>query len=485
MNIRRAVVQMAVARQATLVVTAANMVVLSRLLTPADFGLYMTMAAILALVEVLTDFGISSRLVRLSDLPRRELGTALGLALLLAGAGAALFAAAAACLPGSLLPAEGRLMLVLFALALPPSALIAVCEAVLQRDLRFQLISTLSVARVVLASGVTIGLAWVGWGAASLAAGLLAERVAAAAALLIARRGEWSVRPRLAGWPRFVAFGRSFVGMNAMLKAGDIAVVFLLNQLLGLAALGHFNRAKRITGLLDQTVLGGIAPVVLPALSRSIDAGISAARVYLIKVEHLAGLCWPAFAFIALMADQLVAVLLGAQWHEAVPAVRFLALAGAVLPISKMSMKVFIAFDAAPDYMRIQAIHQVCRILLVAAGACLSLEAACLGAAMSSFVKAGMVSRDLKLRIGYSSRALAEVALRAGTVTAFALAGPLALRLGWSHLPDLPMLVLSGLLATLGWVLGAAVARHLLLYEILRALGADVLATRVARPAAL
>jgi len=482
MSVRRAMAQTLVSRQAGLLVRAGGMALLARLLTPDDFGLFAVAVAIHALARTLIDFGLPSYLIRRETLDRSTLRAAVGLSwtLTLACTGAA--ALALALLPASVLPAELRPVLALMAASLLAQPLMMPIEAGLQRDMRFGLLSTLSVVRVVVQTGVAAALALAGFGVVALAAGVLAEMLAAAAILVAAAGRGRLAAPAFGPWRPLAGFGSRYSATGLLSDLGDAAIVMLIGRLLGLAPLGLFNRAQTVVKLMDRSLLEGIAPVVLPALSRSLRAGSEPRRLYRVKVGHLAALCWPIFAVIALAADPLVAVLLGPQWEAAVPAIRLLALTGLFMPITRMSMKLFVALDRTGAYLRLMVVQQAVRVALVAVGALISLEAACLTLALATGVKAVLVSAALKPAIGYRFADLARPAGQAAVMTVAAAAGPAAALL---LAPGLVAPALLGLvvgLAALGWIAGAAVTRHALLAEVLAAAGLHRMAAVLGPP---
>ena len=481
-RLRRAAAQMILSRWLALVIGVAALAVLSRLLTPQAFGLYAGLLALAALAEVVCDFGVAARLVRLDTLSRAERAAGEGLALLLSGlvAGAAL---AAALLLGGRIGAEARGVLLLLAPCVLLVGVIAPSEAALSRALRFGLIARLGVLRMAVEAGTAIALAAAGLGPVALAGGLLAHRTVQAGLLLLARHREGEpYAPSLRGAGAFLRFGRDYVVMESLPKGGDAAVKGAMAGLLGLAGLGLFDRAKQVVGLLDETLLKGIAPIVLPGLARALQAGEAPRAVYRAKTDMLIALLWPTFAVVALLAEPLVLTLLGAQWTEAVPAVRTLAAAGLALPIGKMSANLFVALDAVPAYTRIRIVHQLVRVGLVALGATQGLVWACAGGAASSFVRAGLVEAALHRRIGHRSTDLARPARDGALLTLGALAGPAALLWAWPEAPAAVLAVGGAAAAGLGWLAVAIGLRHRLATEALTLL-AELRAARGA-PAA-
>ncbi|MFY7940899.1 MAG: oligosaccharide flippase family protein, partial [Burkholderiaceae bacterium] len=77
-------------RYASLVVTIASTMVLARLLTPKQVGIYSLCAALTAVAGILRDFGVSEYLIQEKNLTREKMQAAFGIALTVAWSIAAL-----------------------------------------------------------------------------------------------------------------------------------------------------------------------------------------------------------------------------------------------------------------------------------------------------------------------------------------------------------------------------------------------------------
>jgi O-antigen/teichoic acid export membrane protein len=448
-------------RYAALVIQAVGMVVLARLLAPADFGVFAAAAAILAVCSAIVDFGLASHFVRAPSLERQELRAGVGLSLaltLLCAAALGALSLAPGLVGGALLP--------LMALSLLPRPLLLPLDAALQHELRFGLLTLISVFRTLVQVCTSVTLALMGWGVWSLAAGFALEGLASGLALALFGDRSRLVRPSLKGWRPLLAFGLRFSSTGVLGNAGDAAIALLVGRFLGLADLGVFNRSRTVVSLVDKTVLEGVAPVVLPALSRVLRDGMTAKAAYLTKIDHLTAVCWPLFALIALCAEPLVTVLLGPQWPQAVPAVQILAAAGLFFPYTRMSMKVFVALGLERQYARLQAVHHLARVALAGAGALISLEAACAGVAAGFAVDWLLISPALKRATGAGFRDLAGRAGLGAVVTLGALAPAMAALWLAQEQSAFVQGAAAGCAAGVGWLTAVALSRHPLWLEL-------------------
>lgn len=258
-------------------------------------------------------------------------------------------------------------------------------------------------------------------------------------------------------------------------RVGELTIVALVTRGLGVRPLGLYNRSNAVYSIPDRTLFEAINPVILPALSKALRDGTSASRVYLDKVDYLAAVCWPAFGAMALLAEPIVAVLLGSQWDDAVGPVRILALAGVFWPFTKMSLKLFVAMDRIDIHLRVQAMTTAAIVIGAGIGSFSSLEAVCAGLAAGQIVQVTAIWKGITTGSGESMRMPWSTVGRNLVLVAATLAGPVPLTL-WTDLPDLVLLVLLG---GIGWLVAMIVSRHRLVTDVRM-----LLARRAAMPVA-
>lgn len=483
MRTRRALAETFVWRQGNLLIYLVGLMVVSRLLPPAAFGVFAAAQAVHQFGLALADFGLPSQLIRSPErrLSREVLSSALGLSITitlatsLALGAIALFVPMVATMPGF------GLALGLLAAALLTQPLILVGETELRRELEISLLVRIDVFVAVVNVGVTITAALAGLGAAAPALGLLVDNLARAAILLTARRALPAINPSFSGWRASLGFGGRYTTTALLPKAAEMVRAGLITWALGPASLGFLNRAQAITKITDQVLLDGIKPLILPVMAGALRDGTDGARVYLAKVNYLVAIFWPAGAVIAILAEPLVRILLGGTWSEAVPLVRILALGAAAYPFTRMSMNMFVALGAEQTLLRIQAVQQVVALSLVAVGAFISIEAVGVAITTALFIKAVRMTRALGAITNYSGRDMRRTMARGAAMTISAVAGPALMMLA----PPAGALaaVLAGIaLAAVGWFLGAWVTRHPLPREIVQAAEAMIRPQRSATP---
>ena len=468
---------MLLARLGALAIGVLAFAATGRLIAASEFGHFaFALAAWQALLS-LSEFGLRNYIIREKEIGTGCIGSAMGLSLTLSAACAAALALAALAAreAGLADPAAAAAALIL-APALVPAAMGTVAEGVLQRDLDFRLIWRITVARAAVDAAMAVGLALMGFGAAALAWGVLASHLLATGILVAGSGHAAELRPRRAGWRRFVPFGLRSSGTSALPSAAGFLLVAVLSALQGAAAVGLYNRALTIHQIFSRTFVEGLRPVVLPAITHGLAAGMTPAEVHGRKMDYLAAVSWPVFALIALLADEIVRVLLGPGWEGAVPVVRILALMGLTLPVNVMSFKTFVATGQEAAYLRITAWQMLTALALGLAGASVSLEAFCAASVAASWVKAANILHASHRLFGPARPALAAIALRGAMAAGAALAGPALLLYARQEqigpaLSGLGLLVPCAGLALAGWLAALVAMRHGVVREMRIAAG--------------
>jgi O-antigen/teichoic acid export membrane protein len=301
------------------------LVVLARLLTPAEFG---TVSAALVLIEfssIFSRLGLGPAVVQRQHLEPRHLHSAFAgsLALgLLAGVGVWLLAPLAAAFFRN--PAVGPVLRALV-WVFPLKGISAVAESLMLRELRFRWLANLDVASLAIGNGlVAIPLAAAGWGAWALVASSIVQTLVRSVALVHARR------PVL-GWPEWRAlkemlhFGGGFTVArlaNQLALQGDNLVV---GRWLGAAALGLYGRAYGLMAAPAAAVGKVLDDVLFPTMARVQDDPVRLGLAYRRGVAMIALVALPASAVAVVLAPELVLVALGPRWAAVVDPFRILA----------------------------------------------------------------------------------------------------------------------------------------------------------------
>lgn len=307
----------AAAKAGTQMLRLGTMLVLARLLAPADFGVLAMVMSAIGIAELFRDLGLSQATVRAETVTHGQINTLFWINALLGTLLAGLCLLLAQWLPALLAdPRVGGVAAAMGSTFLL-NALASQHMALLRRRLRFTTIAGINMSAAIAGSITALALAAVG--AAYWA--LVASAIVTSAANAI---GAWM----RSGWrptaPAFdvaarpmISFGGYLVAFGFLTFLAQNAHIALIGRLYGASAAGLYARAST---LLSQPLSYAIDPLrlILPAgLSRLQGSPGDYADHYLRALAPLLLFAAPASVWLAVTSKDVIHVLLGAQWHSA------------------------------------------------------------------------------------------------------------------------------------------------------------------------
>ena len=312
-----------------------QMVILARLLAPADFGLMAIVVALLAVVGLLADFGVSRAIIYYDDITPSVLSSLYWLNVALAAAVAVTIAAAAPLI--SAFYHQPALLPVLLATT-PVIVLTALGQqfcVLAEKNFRFATLVQNEVLSGLSGFVVCIASAFAGAGIYALVSGSLVA--AAIGSLLAWWRLSGIHRPR---WHfdfnetrDYLRIGSYLVGENAAATLVRQSDVFIGGLFVGPAALGLYSLPRDLSLRLAMAVNPAVTRIGFPVMSRLKNDITALKDVYLQTLRMTASINFPMYVALGVFASELVALLYGPRWMTATDLLRTLAVWGLVRSI--------------------------------------------------------------------------------------------------------------------------------------------------------
>ena len=318
------------------VFSVASLAILARLLEPRDFGLMALANVVLGFSRLFADMGINNAIIYRQELSRRQLSTLYWMNLL-AGFSIAVAVAASAIFISRFYQ-QPRLVpiLLLIDLGLFVQVFAQQFVAILQKELKFELLSRIGIVSRFSGAVLAIVLAYEHFGVYALVLSSLATAVIASVLTVV--KGLKMFCPRLefrfAEVRSLVGFGMYQVGERALNYFASHVDAVLIGRLLGADALGVYAVAKELIMRPAQVVNPIVTRVSTPVMAK-VQRDIPRMRsMYLAMINRLSSLNFPFYTAMCIFAHELTSVVLGEQWLAVVPVIQILAIFGAVRSIS-------------------------------------------------------------------------------------------------------------------------------------------------------
>lgn len=350
-------------------------IIISRLLTPAEVGIFSLAATFVLMGQLLRDFGSGQYIIQEKDLTDERIRAAFTVTLtsgwlvavvvfLLAPYAATFFEE-----PG----VEPVMHLLALNFALIPFG--SITMAYLQRQLAFRRTMTVRLTSAFVGSATSIACAFAGMSYISLAWGAVAGSVAAAVMANLVRPRELPRLPGLKGIPRVLSFASQMSTSAVIGQVGPIATDMIIGKLLGAAPLGLLSRSRGVIQLFEKLVMRGLHPVLTPLFAEKHREGKRLATSYLYAVTCITGILWPFYGSLILLAPDFIYVLFGPNWMATVPLVQIASVALMLRGPVMMSNNVFIATGNISVLLRRQLVIMPVSVIVVFFAAHISLEA--------------------------------------------------------------------------------------------------------------
>jgi len=317
-----------------------TMMIMARLLSPAEFGVTAAAFFFLNLAQRFTQFGFNSALVRHKALREDHLNAVFYVSLFL-GALAWLVLSLLAPAAADYFRSEdvqGVLRLAAVGFLIGPLA--TVPNALLARELRIQLMTKVGWASHLTNSIITIALAWRGFSFWSIVFGYLSSQLVASIGLLAVSGWRPTRRFSIAALRELLSFGLGIQAKRIIEFAALNLDNLVVGRLLGLASLGIYDKAFGTMTRVLSTVNTGGPGVSFRVFSLIQEQPERFRRAYR-RVNLTVGLMvCPLFTWLGFVAPELFVLAFGEAWLPAAAPFRVLCVAAMLRAINTYASSV-------------------------------------------------------------------------------------------------------------------------------------------------
>lgn len=321
----RAVAWNAAAKLLTQIFASVSTILVARLLSPRDYGLFGMATVYLCFAGIFDQFGIADAILTLRDISERQIAELNTIAVI---QGICLFGVSCGIAsPLSHFFREPRLAMVVVVSSATyvVNAFQVIPSALLRRNLRFKLLAAIETTKLFAQMVSVLILAWLGFAYWSLAYGYIVATVVATFLTLLWCHHSFAI-PDFPGLRRELSFSGEVIASGIgwyLYSNGDFLIA---GRMLGTLPLGAYTVAWNISTAPIEKI-GNLITRVTPAFFAAIQNDHAELRRYFLGItEVISYVTVPASVGIALLADLLVPALLGVKWLSVIGPLRLLSI---------------------------------------------------------------------------------------------------------------------------------------------------------------
>jgi O-antigen/teichoic acid export membrane protein len=422
-SVRKSILYSLAQNYLILVTQLITSMVLARILSPAEVGVFSVAAALSGLASVVRDFGVAEYLIQEVELTADKIRAAFTVNIMISWLMAALMFGGSFFVAGFYGEAGiGEVMRVLaMNFILIPFG--AVTMAYFRRQMNFAPGFRIAMVAGVASSAAAIAFGLMGFGYMSMAYSSLLGVAITVAMSLAMRPPELPRFPGLRGLRQVLAFGGFASGIYIFGQLGRSAPDLIIGRAAGMESVGFLSRAYGLLEIFARTIMSAVHRVALPYFAAIRRDGGDVGAGFLRTILMTTSLGWPFFAVCGIVALPAIRVLYGPQWDTAAPLLRILCVAGAIDLILLMASEVLLALSRVKLSSLLQGCLQLLKLGVMLAFAPFGLEAFCYGIIVASVLNVLLAVYFLRKALTLRWRDLVSACLPAAGLALAAAVG--------------------------------------------------------------
>lgn len=298
-----------------------QLAILARLLVPADFGLMAIVVALTAFLQIFADFGVSSAIIHHQEISREQLSSLYWLNVGSSVVLAVLIVLAAPWVSAYYGQTELQPLLALSAITLVVAATGQQLRVVAEKNMRFDVLAKLEAAGSLTGFLIAVGIAMAGGGVYALVGGAMANAAMLTVLLWFYISDGW--RPQMVFRIReirhFLNFGAYMIGSNLVNTISYQVDVLIGAKILGTESIGTYSLAKDFSIGISRLFNPIITRVGTPMMAKVQSDEALMKIVYLKTMRMTASVNFPIYIAIGVFASEVVNIVFGSKWSDAIP----------------------------------------------------------------------------------------------------------------------------------------------------------------------
>jgi polysaccharide transporter, PST family len=351
------------------IVQMAMTIVLSRMLSPDDFGVVAMVTPVVAFVIIFQDLGFQQALVQAREITPEQISRMFWMNLGVSGIIALALVVVGPAVGWFYHDARASLLTTAYAIPLLIEALSSQHMGLLNRDMRFRAMAAIdiSAAIMILLSAIV---------SARLFHNYWALWISTTCGMLTTTSLAWA----LSGWkPRnpkikasvrsLMSFGLNLAGFNILNFISRNLDNIIVAKLYGAVSLGYYDRAYKLLMAPLTNVNAPLSRVALPMLGKLQDEHGAYRTGFLVAALSVSFVCIPGTTAVGAVADVFVPGLLGERWASAAPIFAWLAVSGVNQPLGNATGWLFISQHRTKEMLHWGIVSALLTLLSFAVGA--------------------------------------------------------------------------------------------------------------------
>lgn len=340
-------------------------IILTRLLTPEDFGLIGMITIFIVIGQSLTNSGFGQALIQKKDADNTDFSTVFYFNLLASSTIYLIIFLAAPLIARFYNQPELIPLVKVICLAFVIDATGRIHHVYLEKKLDFKSPSIIGITSVLISGSISISLAYLGFGVWALVANTLIRSLAGAIMFWII--SKW--RPLLAfskkSLKTLFMFGSKILVAGLMQSFFHNIYYLIIGRFFSAQSLGYYTRAATFKDMPVSTITVIIQKVTFPVFSTIQDDDEKLIPGYTKAFRLLLAVVLPLMVMIFITSRPLIHLVLGEKWLPVVPYLKVMVLYGWIYVIFTINNQIITVKGRSDYYLQLQILDKVFIIISI------------------------------------------------------------------------------------------------------------------------
>jgi O-antigen/teichoic acid export membrane protein len=319
------------------IINLLSVVVIARIMTPDELGLYAIAAAMVMIVDVLKSFGVSGYLIREQVLEHDDIRSALGLNVIITtvlGIGIITVAQPLETFYGY---NDVAVLLWLLSVSFFVSPFFSNGMALLARQFKFKERLQIGITAQIFEFAITVLFIMLDFSYFSMAIAVALKSLLQVLLVRVYQPTDMQWRPRFKGMKHIAKFGFFITLANLFERLSIISNDLIIGKLGTPSMVAYFSRGLGFIDFLTATVAEGISPVTMPYLAEQKRLGNNLESAYYKATKLLGAVLLPVLLVAGVASYPVIMLFFGEQWVQSAELVSILCLWGIFRNIHALS----------------------------------------------------------------------------------------------------------------------------------------------------
>jgi len=333
-------------------------VLLTRLLSPAEFGAYGIVLSVISLSVIFVDLGFRSAIIQSPEVSQEQLSTIFFINILIAVLLILLFSLGSGWIE-NFYQIEGLRNYIIFAsLLFALNALALVPSGLLQKNLELKTISIINTVSAFLSGITAVCFAYYGYQVWA----LIIQQLLSAALTLIgfAYFARWipSFSFELHSIKKMWQYGSKLLLSGILDTTFTRLDVFIIGKLFPIQTLGYYNRAQALDNLIRSFSASTTTSVAFPLIAKMTDDIDQTQKFYVTCLNIISFLSFLLIGVLFLTCFDIVIILFTEKWLTVGYYFRIMSVTGFVFPVSTLMVNVISARGNSKAFLKLEIVKK-------------------------------------------------------------------------------------------------------------------------------